>query len=351
MNIRDMKGVYMTQENGLGKILKMAQGFMESRILLSAAELNLFTLLSETPLSAREVSDRINGDAKALAMLLDAVAATGLLRKKDNRYFCEPDAAEYLTDDSPATVLPMVLHASSLWTRWTRLTSLAEGTPTPTPSLDFSRNEKELEAFIGAMHSIGEPMARQIAADINPGGARSLLDVGGGSGTYTMAFLRAVPELKATIFDMPSVIEMARTRLADAGLLYRARFVGGNFYHDELPGGHDLALLSAIIHSNSPEQNLDLYKKIFRALDPGGRLLIRDHVMDPDRVRPRDGAIFAINMLVGTLGGGTYTYDEIASDLADAGFIDIRLLREGEHMDAVVEAFKPSYEGTSDSHE
>ena len=335
-----MKGACMAQEDGPGKILKMAQGFMESRILLSAAELNIFTLLAETPLTAKEINEKISGDEKALATLLDAVAATGLLRKKDNRYFCEPDAAKYLTDNSPDSVLPMVLHAASLWTRWARLTRVAEGTPPPALNMDFSRNGKELEAFIGAMHSIGEPMARQIVADINPGGVKSLLDVGGGSGTYTMAFLRAVPELQATIFDMPSVIEMARTRLAGAGLLDRARLVGGNYHRDELPGGHDLALLSAIIHSNSPEQNLDLYKKIFRALNPGGRLLVRDHVMDPDRVKPRDGAIFAINMLVGTHGGGTYTYDEIASDLAEAGFVDIRMLREGERMDAVIEAFK-----------
>jgi len=332
----------MTQDNGPEKILKMAQGFMESRILLSAAELNLFTLLSKAPLTAEAINGKINGDLKALTTLLDAVAAIGLLRKKDGVYFCEPDAEKYLTDDSPVTVLPMVLHAATLWTRWARLTSLAEGTPPPTMSLDFSHNEKELGAFIGAMHSIGEPMAKRIAADVNPGGARSLLDVGGGSGTYTIAFLRAVPELKATIFDMPPVIEMARTRLENAGLLDRTRLVGGNFHRDELPVGHDLALLSAIIHSNSPEQNLDLYQKIFRALVPGGRLLIRDHVMDPDRVRPRNGAIFAVNMLAGTLGGGTYTYDEIASDLTRAGFVNIRMLLEGEQMDAVVESFKPS---------
>ena len=332
----------MTQENGPEKILKLAQGFMESRILLSAAELNLFTLLSVEPLTVNDIGDKVSGDAKALAMLLDAVTAMGLLQKKDDEYFCGPDVAKYLADDSPATVLPMILHAASLWARWARLTSIAKGTPAPTLNMDFSRNEKDLESFIGAMHSIGEPMAKRIAVDVHPDGAKSLLDVGGGSGTYTIAFLRAVPELKATIFDMPAVIEMARTRIDRAGLLDRARFVDGNFHHDELPGGHDLVLLSAIIHSNSPEENLDLYQKIFRALVPGGRLLIRDHVMDPDRVRPKDGAIFAINMLVGTRGGGSYTYDEIASELAAAGFVNIRLLREGERMDAVVEAFKPA---------
>ena len=123
-------------------------------------------------------------------------------------------------------------------------------------------------------------------------------------------------------------------------MLDRATLVAGNYYKDEFPGGHDLALISAIIHSNSPEQNLDLYKKTFRSLISGGRILVRDHVMNQDRTHPRDGAIFAINMLVGTSGGGTYTYKEIEDGLSRAGFTKIRLIRQGEHMDAVVEAFK-----------
>jgi len=105
--------------------------------------------------------------------------------------------------------------------------------------------------------------------------------------------------------------------------------------------GADLALISAIIHSNSPEQNLELYRKVFRALAPGGRILIRDHIMEPDRARPRGGAIFAINMLVGTDGGGTYTYKEVENDLTAAGFTKVRLIQQGEQMDGLIEAFKP----------
>jgi len=147
--------------------------------------------------------------------------------------------------------------------------------------------------------------------------------------------------MKATLFDLPDVIEMARARLQEEGLLHRVTLVGGSYAMQELPGGHDLALLSAIIHSNSPEENLDLYRKVFRALKPGGRILIRDHVMNEDRTCPRAGALFAVNMLVGTSGGGTYTYGEIESGLAQAGFGKIRLLKQGENMDALVEAWKP----------
>jgi hypothetical protein len=323
------------------EILRLAQGFMESRILHSAAELNLFTILQKSPLSAQEVAAKTGGDVRALSILLDAVAAMGLLVKRDGTYQCDADAARMLTDGSPATILPMVRHMASLWPRWSRLTDIAKGIPASDEEFDFSRNDEELRAFIGAMHSIGAPLAKRIVAAVNAGASRALIDIGGGSGTYTIAFLRAIPEMKATIFDLPGVIEMARDRLGREGLLDRTTLVAGSFYDDELPGGNDLALISAIIHSNSLEDNVDLYKKTFRALKPGGRILIRDHIMEPDRIHPKDGAIFAINMLVGTSGGSTYTYEEIEADLLRAGFGKIRLLQHGEHMDGIVEAFRP----------
>jgi predicted transcriptional regulator len=99
------------------EILKSAQGFMESRILLSAAELNLFTILHKAPLSAQEVAERIGGDVRALSMLLDAIAAMGLLVKQNGRYQCSGTVAQWLTEDSPDTILPMVLHMASLWPR------------------------------------------------------------------------------------------------------------------------------------------------------------------------------------------------------------------------------------------
>ena len=120
----------------------------------------------------------------------------------------------------------------------------------------------------------------------------------------------------------------------------RVELVGGDFYHDELPTGCDLALLSAIIHQNSPEENLDLYRKIHRALLPGGKVLIRDHVMDSAHTHPPQGALFAINMLVATEGGDTYSFDDIEGALEAAEFEDVKMVRKGERMDCLVEARK-----------
>ncbi len=185
------------------------------------------------------------------------------------------------------------------------------------------------------------PLGAKIVAAVRASSSTALLDVGGALGTYTVAFLQAVPGMTATLFDRPEVIEIARPFLEGAGLLHRVRLAPGDFYEDELPGGHDLAFVSAIIHQNSPEQNLALFSKVFRSLDPGGRIIIRDHVMEPDRTRPKDGAVFAVNMFVATAGGNTYTFEEIKEGLVQAGFADIRLLQSGEHMDGLVEAFRP----------
>jgi len=331
----------MMNESSPEQVLKLVQGFMESRIMLSAAELNLFTMLKQTTLTSGEIASRIGADSRALAVLLDALVAMDLLVKRGKTYQCESSVLPFLVEGSPNSVLPMILHANTLWKRWSSLTDVVRGITAPSDELQFSRKDDELRAFIGAMHVVAAPLARRIVAEVDPGSSKSLIDVGGGSGSYTIAFLKAVPEMKATLFDIPEVIEMARERLGDEGLLHRTTLVAGDFHQQELPDGHDLALISAIIHANSLEENLGLFKKTFRSLDPGGRILIRDHIMERDRAHPKNGAIFAINMLVGTPRGGTYTYDEIEASLMQAGFTRVRLLGRGEHMDGLVEAYKP----------
>ena len=192
------------------------------------------------------------------------------------------------------------------------------------------------------MHSISGPVADELVARLLPLPFTHLLDVGGASGTWTMAFLRAVPEARATIFDLPDAIQQARDRLAGSPLAGRVQLASGDFYHDELPHGADFGWVSAIIHQHSREESRELFAKIHRALAPGGWIGVRDVVMEPDRVQPLAGALFAINMLVNTERGGTFTFAEIAEDLRSAGFADPELWLKGDQMDSVVLATRPS---------
>jgi len=323
------------------EILVLSRSFMECRVLLTGAELDIFTRLAE-PASIRELAEKQGWDERPLTVLLDALTAIGLLTKGDGRYQTDAGLLPFLRSDSPQTVLPMIRHAATIWRNWSNLTQIVAVTGGVESTAGGFENPEDQKAFIGAMHVVGKVHAAKIVQAINPGSARRLIDVGGGSGTYTIAFLEAIPEMSATLFDLPDVEAMGRERITEAGLMDRVTLVAGNFYTDSLPPGHDLALVSAIIHMNSPEQNVDLYKKIFEALVPGGRIVIRDHVMKPDKTAPKSGALFAVNMLVATPGGGTYTYEEIKTGLMAAGFENVRLIQEADRMMGLVEAYRPS---------
>ena len=320
-------------------VLGLSRAFMESRLLLTGAELDVFTLLA-SPKTLEEMVTALESDVRGTEILLDALTAMGLLEKQDGCYSCPSEIALLLSSNSPTSVLPMVLLSGNVWQRWSSLSEIIRTGHTETPPPTLFENE-ELTAFIHAMHIMGRQSAAAIVSCAKAKDAKALLDIGGATGTYAEAFLHQHPDMRATVFDRAPVIEMAKQRLASSNVLDRITLATGDFYTDPLPGDHDLILLSAIIHQNSREQNISLYQKCYDALVPGGRILIRDHVMSPDRIRPAGGAIFAVNMLAVTEAGNCYTLKEMADTLNAAGFERVALLQSGERMDGVVEAFKP----------
>jgi len=320
--------------------MTLARAFMRSRIILTAAELDLFTIIQDSPTTAEKIASGFGLDRRALERVLDCLVTFGLLQKNGGTYSLTHEGAPY-SSKHPASELPMLLHMSHLWDSWSDLTEVVRKGPGSERKPRKHRDIDGRRTFIGAMHVGGRSLSEQIASSLDLRGYRKLLDIGGGSGTYTIAFLNHNPKLQAILFDLKDVIPMARERLSSEDLLDRVELVVGDFYSDDLPGGCDLALLSAIIHQNSRQQNLQLFQKAYRSLEPGGMLLIRDHIMDQQRTHPQQGALFAVNMLINTKGGDTYTFHEVAQDLKEAGFTDIRLLRSGERMDCVVGAVKP----------
>jgi hypothetical protein len=322
------------------RILEMAGGFRAGCVLGAAAELDLFSVLGGGAMSADELAGRLKTDLRATVILLDALAGLSLLEKEQRTYRVPPALLPFLIADSPQTVLPMIRHQMTLVRSWSQLARVAKEGEPAVRQASIGGAEADRAAFIGAMHSISAPIANDLVARLGPPQFRHLLDVGGASGTWTLAFLRAVPGSRATIFDMPDAIGQARARIAQSGMGDRVALAAGDFYTDELPAGADLAWVSAIAHQHSREHNRELFAKTAAALVPGGRILIRDIVMEPDRTRPVDGALFAVNMLVNTVSGGTFTFDEFADDLRAAGFHNPRLVIKDEWMNSVVESRK-----------
>ncbi len=331
----------MSDEWNKQKLLEVSSSFQECRILLSAAQLDLFTKLEERPRTVDNLCADEGWSPRGLAILMDALAAQGILnRSPDGHYSMNPSITGLLVKGGQDSILPLVLHRGTMWETWSHLTEIVRAGTNPSRRDILSRSSEDMEAFIGAMNVIGLRKAEEIADSIDLKSFKRMLDIGGASGTYIVAFLKRAPNMTATLFDLPEVVEMARNRLTESGFIDRVQLVPGDYTTDELPKGHDLVLLSAIIHSNDREVNGRLYSKIYAALAPGGTILIRDYFLDSSRTIPPDGAIFAVNMLAATTGGTAYTFEEVREDLARAGFKGIRMIREGEHMGQLVSAVK-----------
>ncbi|MHC4399912.1 MAG: methyltransferase [Planctomycetota bacterium] len=332
----------MTQKWPNGQqILAMSEGFTSACVIGAAAELDVFTLLGHKPTSAERFARRLEADRRATAILLDALAALGLLEKRNEVFSVPPEVQPFLTEESPQAVLPMIRHRMNILRMWSQLAWVTKaGIPGPR-QVSIRGAEADRASFIAAMHTVSAPVADDLVARLGPPGFRHLLDVGAGPGTWTKAFLEAVPNAQATLFDLPDAIGQARKRFAGTELADRIRYVPGDFYADKLPAGADFVWLSAIAHQHSRRHNRELYGKILTALAPGGTIAVRDVVMEPSRTRPVAGALFAVNMLVNTDTGGTFTFDEYAEDLEAAGFASPTLAVKSEAMTSVVTAKKP----------
>jgi predicted O-methyltransferase YrrM len=331
----------MSEERPDGEqILEMTSGYMSACVIGAATELDLFTVLGDRSMSAEELADKLRCDRRAITIVLDAVASLGLLDKQDALYSVPAELRPLLIEGSPETLLPGIRHRMNVLRAWAQLARVAKsGEPLPEEA-SIRGSEADRAAFVAAMHTYSGPVAEGLVARLGPPQFEHLLDVGGASGTWTLAFLRAVPGARATVFDLPHAVDQARERIAGTEFANRIDLVAGDFFEDDLPPGADFAWISAIVHQFSRKHNRQLFAKVHAALQPGGTVAVRDVVMEPCRTRPRDGALFAINMLVNTENGGTFTFDELADDLQAAGFVDPQLAVPADDMNAVVSARK-----------
>lgn len=324
------------------RISGIARGFMGSRALLTAHELGVFGALAEGPKSSLEVAWAVGADPRGVDRLMRALVGLELLELRADGHFANtPAAAEHLVPGRSG-FLGDLNHVAHLWTTWGTLTEAVRlGGKVPGPEIN-DRGERWLEGFITAMHALAKPAAAGVIARMGLPAAHRMLDVGGGPGTYAMAFVGAAEGRTATVFDLPNVIPLTRRFVGEAGLTDRVSYVVGDMNKDELAdGGYDVVFVSAIIHMLSPEECARLMEKAARALEPGGTVVVQDFIMEEDRVRPTHGAMFALNMLVGTDDGDTYTSAEVAEWMKAAGLANVRTV-DTERGTALVMGDRPA---------
>ena len=321
------------------RVWETASAFRRSRALLTAVELDLFTALGPASTPSSEVAEAMGCDPRATDRLMNALVAMGLLQKSGERFANVPDGLRYLVRGSP-DYLAGLMHSANLWDKWSTLTGAVRAGGSVQPAGMADRGEEWIRAFISAMHDRARLRAKSLVSVLDLAGVHSVLDLGGGSGAYAAAVVRACSGITATVFDRPEVVPLTRSYLREAGCSEAVHALAGDFHTDDLGSGYDLVLMSAVLHSNTPAQNRALLEKTASVLNPGGRVVIRDFIMAPDRTSPLRGALFALNMLVNTAGGDTYTEEEYRAWMKDAGLVLIRR-EETAEGEAVMIGTKP----------
>jgi predicted O-methyltransferase YrrM len=299
-------------------IHQLARAFFRSRILLTAYELGVFTALGDGRKTSAEVAQELDTDPRATDRLMNALAVLGLLQKEGGRFVNSAAAGRYLVAGQPEYMAGLG-HTVNLWDSWSTLTAAVRAGTTAFERPGGEAGERRTQFFIAAMHAGGSARAERLVALLELDGVSRVLDVGGGSGAYAMAFARAREGITATVFDLPRVTPLTRGYVEKAGLSDKVDVVEGDAVEDELPRGFDLVFMSQLLHSNSPSQNEALIANGAASLNAGGRLVIQDFVVDDGRTGPPQAVIFALNMLVNTAGGDTYTEAEISGWMEAAG--------------------------------
>ena len=296
------------------------------RVLIAAIELNLFTAIGTDAWTISDLAREMKVSERGLAILCRNLAMAGLLKKQGETYRNSRLAATALNAHHPAYRGDYLQLITSHWADWGRLLeSVKTGLP-----LDHDKpDEPEYRRrFTWAMHHRTLETAPKIAAQIDLRGVRTLLDLGGGPGTYAMAFLAKYPMVRATVCDRPAALdvanEIASTHKAGARLSYLPLDV----MVEDIPGAYDVIWYSNVLHIYSPQENQAVFRRAAAALNPGGRLLIQDAFLhDRDGLFPEEASLFAVSMLLFTERGNTYKAADTKVWLTDAGFERIKVLR------------------------
>jgi len=324
------------------ELLKVSSSYWLSCALHAGVKLDIFTPLNEATLSVPELAEKLTLSPRGLTMLLDALVALELLEKQESGYRNSTFSSEFLSTNSPKYMGHIIRHHHHLMNSWFQLDeSVRTGEPVRN-RLSHDGDDIEKESFLLGMFNLARQTAPTIVEQIDLKNRSRLLDLGGGPGTYAIHFCWKNPDLRATIFDLPSSQKIAENTIENFGLEDRINFIAGDFHDDLLHGSYDVAWLSHILHSDDETACSNLLAKTVDALEPGGELLIQEFILDDSRDRPLFPALFSLNMLVGTPHGKAYSEGEIRQMLSSTGLEHIeRLPTELPNGAGIIRGTKP----------
>ncbi len=306
------------------ELLGVSVSYWQACILHAAVKLELFSLIGNNEISSDEVAVRLKGDLRGVTLMLNALVAMGLLVKKREIFSNTAFTKKFLVKDSHKYIGHIIMHHKHLFKTWARLDKAAKsGSPVRKSSED---EKEERESFLMGMFNTAMAIAPGLAKQVDLGGRKHLLDLGGGPGTYAIHFCLENPNLKATVYDLPTTMPFAEKTIEQFGLLHRIDFMPGDYLEDNIDGTYDVAWLSHILHAVGPDACQKIINKAVSGLERGGLLMVHDFILNDTFDGPLFPAIFSLNMLVNTDEGQSYSEGQIREMLKRAGLKNIQRL-------------------------
>jgi SAM-dependent methyltransferase len=314
---------FRRDDETINEILDMIYGFQRSRALLTACELDIFSVLGTSVRTSAEISAELDTNKDATERLMNSLCAMNLLEKNMNRYSNSKLALRFLVKSKPEYMSVMKYH-SYLWDQWAQLTeTVKNGAPSKVLSID-EMGHKEIDAFISAIHWRSQMLAQDVVKMMDLKNVNSILDLGGGLGDYAIEFVRYKPELDLTVYANENVMPLTIQYLKEEGFADKIKTMTGNYLTDPIGDQYDLIFVSFVLHHNSIWENIEITRKVYDSLKSGGQIVVQDYLVSDDRTRPEFNSLKALEMLVNSERGNVFTESDIWIMLKEAWFKGFR---------------------------
>ncbi len=327
-------------ESSINEILEIAYSFQKCRVLLTACELDIFSIIGDGSRSIEALAAETGCDPKALERLMHVLCSMSLVEKVEDAfsgkevYSNSPIARDLLVRGKP-NYMSNLRHLNKLWNVWSGLTEAIKSGSRPESNKKIL-SKAELEDFISAMNWRAQKQAPEIVRMMNFERVYSVLDLGCGSGAFAIEIKRQYPDIKVFAYDKPEVVPITEKYIEMAGLTGEIDIIPGDFLKDDIPGIYDIVFMSQVIHSNSTWKNIELASKLYDNLTATGQLVIHDFLINEDRISPQFSSLFSLNMLVNTEDGDVYSFTEVCIMLKEAWFSEFRRMVSSMGSDLII---------------
>lgn len=313
------------------RILQMVWSYAPPLIIEAALNAGVFDLLDSGPKDLEQVAAETGASTRGLRIAMNALVGLNLLEKgHDGRYSLAAEGAAFLVSTKPAFHGGIFHHMSrGVIPSWLRLTEIVRSGKPAVTAADQAEQSKYFEHFVTDLFPLNYSGACALGEALALGEASAevrVIDIGAGSGVWGIALAQQSPLVHVTAVDLPGVLSITERMAQRFGVASRFRFIAGDIYEAEFGAGHHIATVGHILHGDGEKRSRELLSKIFSALAPSGTIAIAEFLMNDDRTGPVNGLLFAVNMLVLSETGDTFSFREIASWLTEAGFVDARTL-------------------------